>query len=155
MVAQRTVGIPQAVTAFSDLLAQQPGRSVGEIQADAAQKLGAMLRSAGIPVREPDGRIPLQGRHLILGVASFSTVDLQLLDELAQALDGSRADAQRVAVFDLQQCRDQHDVARYLPGAFGPVWNTPVLGIWDNGSLARRIDGVAGCRQMLQQEGLL
>jgi hypothetical protein len=155
MAAQWTVAAPQAVASFAALLTHQSGRSVGEIQVDAGRKLGPLLATVGIPLREPNQPLLTHGRQLVLGVASFSTHDLQLLDEIAQAWDQSSTAGARLAVFDLQQCRDQEDVARFLPGEFGPVWNTPVLGVWDDGALTQRIDGVAECRQMLQREGLL
>ncbi|HUQ68033.1 MAG TPA: hypothetical protein VM165_00835 [Planctomycetaceae bacterium] len=114
-----------------------------------------MLRSVGFVIRDPSQPIPAQGRHLILGLASYSQHDLQLLDDLAQAMMLLTADGQRLAVFDVQQCHDQRDVARFMPDGLGDIWGTPVLGIWENGNFQQRVNGVTGCRQTLQQEGLL
>jgi hypothetical protein len=48
-----------------------------------------------------------------------------------------------VEVFDVQDCTGQSDFEQYVPG-IAPVFQTPVVGIWENGKLIAKGSGRAG-----------
>jgi hypothetical protein len=80
--------------------------------------------------------IPSSGSFLLVGVATWSGYDMQLLDEVEAALE--RPD--RVGVFDLQDVHTPDDFAMWIPGLTGVVQG-PVAGLWQHGRL---VDSGAG-----------
>ncbi len=86
--------------------------------------------------------MPNRGRRILLGVASYSLPDLALLDTLNEA-DGQGSIWPRLDVFNVLECKSVQDFERYVPG-LGKVFQTPVVGYWEDGVLKENAWGKAG-----------
>src|SRR5262249_50610849 len=87
-------------------------------------------------------QIPSQGKRLLIGVAPYSAADLQLLDATNEVLAQARGEPIRVDVFNVLECQSMADFDSYLPG-IGPVYQTPVAGLWEEGVLRETASGRA------------
>jgi hypothetical protein len=90
-----------------------------------------------------------EGVRLLLGAAPYSLYDLALLDIIDEKLSegqlatGQPASAVWVDVFSTLACLSHADFGRYVPG-LGNVFQTPVVGIWEEGVLRDRAWGARG-----------
>ena len=89
--------------------------------------------------------------RILIGVASWSRYDLELLDRLHAHVRDCVHPA--IDVFDVDECHNFEDFERYVPG-IGRVFSTPVVGVWRNGVLVSSAWGFKG-RQLLAQNGLV
>jgi hypothetical protein len=127
---------------FSSLLEPRSEMSVAQQQRDAAEQLAGLLRGSRLHLWQPGDPVPSRGRRILLGVASYSLPDLALLDTLNEAhVQGSIWP--RLDVFNVLQCQSIQDFERYVPG-IGKVFQTPVVGYWEEGLLKERAWGKAG-----------
>ncbi|HEV3144311.1 MAG TPA: hypothetical protein VGZ47_10530 [Gemmataceae bacterium] len=96
---------------------------------------------------DPVVAVPIR---VLVGVATYSALDLRLLEIIDRKLEeASRNGATlHVEVFNVLECRDQADFEKYIPG-IGTVFQTPVVGIWENGVLVHRATGAAA-RSLLE-----
>ena len=108
------------------------------------QELPAKLVEAGFRLAQPGAGAR---DRIVLGVADYSRDDLLLLDSI-HANPSVRA---RVEAFLLMACRSQADIEALIP-SIGPVFQNPVVGIWEAGALAECGSGHVA-RSLLQ--GLL
>jgi hypothetical protein len=101
----------------------------------------------------------------VIGVATYSGPDMRLLDlvqqavtrETARTMAGARAPTEeapfgvlglgqrlpeplRVEVFSVLACQSHEDFDLYVPG-IGQVFQTPVVGLWVNGTLSEKCWG--------------
>jgi hypothetical protein len=99
---------------------------------------------AGSPLRlwSPGDPIPRQGQWLLVGVATWSAHDMQLLDAVSQALEGGPTGL-AVSVFNVANCQSADAFEVYVPGV-GSVFHTPVVGLWSEGKLVEKASGRAG-----------
>ena len=77
----------------------------------------------------PGEQPPVRGDRLVVGVATWSGYDMNLLDLIEES-----APALRVDVFDLDTCRSAADIETRIPGT-GHYPNPPYAGLWRNGQL--------------------
>lgn len=82
------------------------------------------------------------GCRLLIGVATWSGYDMQLLDVLAEALSREPAGKPTIEVFDIQECRRVEDFSQYVPGGL-PVLQPPIVGLWQDGRLEWSAEGYA------------
>lgn len=126
------------MTTFHDLF-RQPTRAVGGgFPPDHRRELfpGYVARSPRLHLWSPGDPIPERGERLLVGVATWSGYDLNLLDLIEEAPAGPI----RVDVFDLDTCPDQHAIADRVPG-IGEVVQPPVAGYWVDGRLVETAGG--------------
>ena len=128
---------------FSDLLVGRSDVHPATQQRSARERFPLLLRGSHLL---PWGSVVIEfaPRRTLIGVApGYSRPDLELLDLLNTEL-GRGSDAfGLVEVFDVQECSDQSDFERYVPG-IAPVFHTPVVGIWENKRLVAKASGKAG-----------
>jgi hypothetical protein len=135
---------------FSSLL-EGPG-TPGEQQAAAREQLRSMLAQSKLRYWSPSMAFSLQGERILIGVATWSVFDLNLLDCLQEAL--SRGSRQTVIdVFDADDCKALDDFEPYIP-SIGRVFQSPAVGIWRDGESVLSAWGFAG-RQLLKEIGLV
>jgi hypothetical protein len=99
----------------------------------------ALLVQHGLQLWSPGSPIPEEGTWLLIGVATWSLSDMKLLDRVSQA----NGWAGRVGVFNVAGCSAPSAFEQYIPG-IGPVFHTPVVGLWSDGKLKEKASGKAG-----------
>jgi hypothetical protein len=83
--------------------------------------------------------IPRRGVFVLLGVATWSGYDMQLLDTLQEIMAGKRRDW-TIGIFNAGILTGQEALREYVPDA--PfVFHTPVVGVWRDGFLTDRAEG--------------
>jgi hypothetical protein len=127
---------------FSSLLEARSDLSAGQQQKLALEQFAAILHDSRLHLWKPGDPIHNRGGRLLIGVASYSMPDLALLDALN---DESETDAPwpSLDVFNCQECRSIQDFENYIPG-IGKVFQTPVVGYWEDGVLKEKAWGKAG-----------
>jgi hypothetical protein len=139
---------------FAELLVNPLGRQPADVQAEAAGDFARRVRQSRLHLRCPDEPIPA-GTFLILGAASYSPEELQLLDDIDAMHQKWAADIARIDVFNLLDCHSQQDFRRFLPGLQIDVCQSPVLGTWNDRQLQSVVTGLAATRLRLQAVGVL
>ena len=118
---------------FSELLQPEPGFWPPDQQRRAGEQFPALARSFGFEVRTANQALPHDGNLLLIGLAaSYSRPELQLLDEIAAAME--RTSHYVVGVFDVSQLQQMQDLDNFIPG-LTPVYQTPVVGLWKDREL--------------------
>ncbi|MBY0512691.1 MAG: hypothetical protein K2P78_02125 [Gemmataceae bacterium] len=126
---------------FHDLF-RQPTRRVGSaFPSDRRRELfpGFVERSPKLHLWTAGQPVPEHGPRLLIGVATWSGYDLNLLDLVEEA----PASPVRVDVFDIDSCLDPAILDRYVPGAVAPV-QPPLVGYWNDGRLVEWAAGHLG-----------
>jgi hypothetical protein len=83
--------------------------------------------------------IPRRGVFSLVGVATWSGYDMQLLDTL-QELATAMPDHPVIGIFNAGILTSQEAIQEYVPDA--PfVFHTPVVGVWRDGVLTERAEG--------------
>ena len=121
--------------------------SVAEQQNFAADQLLVLLDKSNFHSLKSKKSILKKGKHLLLGIASYSVSDLELLDTLNNAIMNKTLKIDRVDVFDVRNCRRMEDFEKYIP-SIGKVYQTPVIGIWENYFLKKKLWGYSA-RELL------
>jgi len=121
-------------------------------QASARAQLPSMLAAINLRLWSPSMPINADGERILIGVAAWSVYDLQLLDRL-QAKLACLNRKTIIDIFDVDACRSSDDLERYVPG-IGPMFQTPVVGVWRDGAKVSSAWGAAG-RKLLAEIGLV
>lgn len=79
------------------------------------------------------------GRRLLIGLASYSSYELELAQEIVDRSDQRPKDI-LLQLFDVLDVQDMDDFQSYIPGV-GNVYQTPVIGVWKNGVLTDKAQG--------------
>lgn len=137
---------------FAELLSDQCNRSPAELQDDAASSFSAYVAKSNLRERRPSEPISKR-KHVILGVASYSPQELELLDEI-DANHARWKHAYTVYVFDVSGCQSMSDLERYLPGSQN-VDQTPIVGVWPGNGRARLSTGLRATHDLLESFNLL
>lgn len=121
----------------------------GEQSAYVSSKLPEVLSDTKIAIWEPvsAGRRPTD--LVLIGLAPYSLPDLQLVDAVAQSL-GAGAAAPDVQVFNILTCKSMQDIKLRIPGV-GKVYQTPVVGIWERGTLVKTAKGAEAARLLIER----
>jgi hypothetical protein len=138
---------------FHELLENAGRLEPGPLQLVARQQFASIVKRSHLEPRVVGGPISCDGKYVVIGIASYSPHDLQLLDEV----DGAYAlwkDVAKVAVFDLVECRDMSEVQRFLQNPV-EIRQTPVVEIWEGGRLITFQTGLPKTHKVLQNAGLL
>ena len=123
---------------FRDLLGANNHLPPGEQQRLASQLLPAAVASTRMSMWSPGESFPTSGTRVLIGVVVWSMYDLDLLDDLDPELFGHDS----VYVFDADSCKQMSDFEKYIPG-IGNVFQTPVVGLWQDGELLYCEQGAA------------
>jgi hypothetical protein len=133
----------KAVTPFYDLFLSHRDLLPGEQQRAIEQEFPGVVARTALRWWSPDSGIPAGGTRLVIGVATYSGPDMRLLDLVQEAVtkeDARRMAGARVEVFSVMACKSHEDFDRYVPG-IGQVFQTPVVGLWVNGTLGEKCWG--------------
>ena len=137
---------------FSELLDNKKSLvEPGPLQTRARKQFPSVVQKSHLKPYMPGSEIPSSGKYAILGIATYSPLELQLLDDL-EAISPQWVG--EVAVFDLMECSDHCDMRNHLP-MFAVIRQTPVVAIWDKGELIASQTGLRMTREALQNAGFL
>jgi hypothetical protein len=137
---------------FHELL-DNTGLDPGTSQSAARQKFPLIVTSSHLDRRMLDDPVPVDGKYIIIGIASYSPLGLRLLDEI-EAAYGLWKDVATIAVFDLMECKNVNDVWRFLQKNHD-VRQTPAVEIWDGGEFITFKTGLPATREVLRKAGVL
>ena len=118
-------------------------RSVGhsDPSGESDRRFPAIVRQSPLRLFQPGHPPPTAGTRILIGVATWSMYDLYLLDVVSAGLLRVNGPGPIVEVLNTaDMTRD--DIARIIPG-IGPVFHTPVLGIWRDGGIMETASGAA------------
>ena len=137
---------------FIQLLAPSAIDAPSEQQADARLRFPELVSRSNFRLWRPGDEIPVGGIRLLLGVATYSSSDMSLLDALNERL-GVAAD-ERVDVFNMLDCESPADFDNYIPG-LKRVFQSPVLGVWDDGVPKEALSGKAAADFLIGRYNLV
>lgn len=112
----------------------------GELARSRAREL---LLGTGIVFWDDSSPIPIQNGTTI-GIAFYSLPELELLDRLILIRDSvADSNGKSIIVFDVLRFKTMADFERLIP-SFGPAYQTPIVGIWQDGNLVEKGTGGRG-----------
>lgn len=114
-----------------------------EQQQRARQEFPLLAEQAGFHLWQPGDSIADQGTRFLIGIETASRYDMILLDALADAMVDGRIGEDRIDLFDVAEIKSMADFEHYIPG-IGDVYQTPVVGYWENGVLQQKAWGAGG-----------
>jgi hypothetical protein len=103
------------------------------------QQCSQELRKYSVPfynVQEELPRISDASLRILIGAAFYSLPELELIDAIVPRLQTDDP-AERLQIFEVMSCKSQADFEACIPG-IGKVLQTPVVGIWKNGTLIEK-----------------
>jgi hypothetical protein len=101
------------------------------------------VRNSPFRLWSPGDPIPQRGVFVLLGIATWSGYDTQLLDMLQEAI-ANRNGFPPVALFNAGILTSIEAFERYIPG-LPPPTQMPVVGVWRDGQLVDRAVGRFAC----------
>jgi hypothetical protein len=145
------------MTTFADLprsplLPAPDGAFLGEWQKQLDALFPPVVAASPLRLGTPGEAIQAAGRRLLIGVATWSQSDLQLLDTVADALLAGRLTI-IAEVFNVADCRAPADFEYSIPG-LGRVYQTPVAGLRSDGELSQTASGKAARELIARAVGL-
>jgi|ERR1700733_10600791 len=141
-------GAEKTIKKLADLFTEKSHLPIAEQKDYVRLRLPEMLSGSHLNLWRIGDPVITLPRRVLLGIATWSLYDLKLLDSLAESLDLAHAGEERVDVFDVDEEVDskvllEHHFEKYIPG-IGKVFNTPFVGIWENGVLNQKGSGAEG-----------
>jgi hypothetical protein len=115
-----------------------------------SDRIPAALAGSKIGIWNPEASIPLAGRRTLLGIAPYAPLDLKLLDALCEAMEDPRNQGEQLEMFDILTCTDMRDLQARTP-EIGNVPHTPILGVWENGTLTLRASGAKALQMLVEK----
>jgi hypothetical protein len=149
---------------FRELLDNPSARHPRELQADSATKFPEMVASSKLKLLKPLSPIT-EDAVLLIGVASYSVLDLELLDRLAQNAH-QWSDQFSIYVTDLATVHSIEDLQLYFftpPFWFSrpecsewpPVKQTPIVVVLKADAVVEFRQGVGPCQRLLEDLNVL
>jgi hypothetical protein len=145
---------------FHELLDNPNRIEAGRLQAAARKQFPDVVQRSHLELFKAGQHSPYSGKYALIGIASYSPRELQLLDAVDAAYPDWR-DIAKVAVFDLMECKDPRDVLEHylLYQLTSPsirfVPQSPIVGIWDGAVLLALETGLYDTQKLLRNERLL
>jgi len=109
----------------------------GEELERARRRFPDLVKRSRLDLWGPGDVISREGKRLLIGIATYSLIELYTLDALNEWLESSQG--VKIDVFDLDACISPAEVARYIPEITPKA--TPVLGIWSDGQFVSALQG--------------
>ena len=125
---------------FSEVTKPNPELPAGRQQEMADAEFAAIAQSLGLRIWKPGDAIPSRGRRVLIGVATYSPLDMKLLDGIVPLLSEAKDAAPVVELFNVRDVRSMEDFENFVP-EIGPVLQTPVAALWEGGRLVQSDTG--------------
>ena len=133
------------ITRFLDLLTEQYRLPAEEREEWVTSQLELLLSGSVLNAWHLGDPVPTTGYGILIGIVSWSGYDLRLLDALAQPR--TVRGRERIDVLDIDAAgRSSGSYAyfdRLIPG-IGKIYQTPIVGVWNDGALMQKGSGAAG-----------
>jgi hypothetical protein len=133
---------------FRELLSDRVSNDPSEQHRVARVRFPDVARAHGMRLWRPGDSYTTIGERYLLGVAVFSTYDLELLDELSVRINDGRLTPNRLDLFDIDNILRQEDLELYIPGLHGFI-QPPALGVWRDGIVQERSQGFHARQRLL------
>lgn len=138
---------------FIDLLDAQYEREAEDRSKWATAQIEALLSESALHFWSPRGPVPAARQRILIGIVPWSEYDLRLLDALNRVFSDRQKANERVDVFDLDAAARVFGTFDFLqdtiPG-IGKIYQTPVVGIWEDGTLMQKASG-ATARELISR----
>lgn len=137
---------------FKELLDNPDRITAGELQASAQGRFPEMVQNSSLSLRRIGDEMAADKIVAIIGIATWSPLELQLLDEINDSYpmwSGSR----EVFVFDLAACKDYADAVAHLSHPPNSI-ATPMLIIRKDREIIGSSVGIPS-RMLLGEHGFL
>jgi hypothetical protein len=108
----------------------------------ADRHLPGLVAEGPLRMWRPGMIVSDKGTRLLIGAATWSGYDMRLLDLIAEAKRADPQEASIVDVFNTADCRQMSDFRDYIP-TLPEVFQTPVVGVWQDGRLQEAQQGYA------------
>jgi hypothetical protein len=142
------------MNSFADLVANPEGRWPAEVQSEAEREFSHRVKQSHFGLRQRGVEAPA-GLYVVIGVATYSQPEMDLLDELEASHATWRRHGVKVDVFNVLNCKSHQDFQDYLPGFTGHVLQTPIVGIYQDGSLWQVVTNLRAGRKALARVSAL
>ena len=137
------------MTMFTDLLQGDRTLSIGERQRLADERFPTIAAAQGFRLWSPGDPLPPAPTRILIGIATYSRPDLELLDQLAMLRQTLRdPDSVVIEAFNVRTLRSMQDFDSYIPG-IAPVAQSPVAARWSRGRLIDRAKGAQAREALL------
>ena len=138
MNAVRFSSLITAAVIFKNASEPEDWKKPGQNQRDAENRFPALVKTSRLHLYEPDEEeIPKPGKRFLIGAASYSLIEMYILDALNEWLKSGQNVA--IDVFDLSSCTSTYELAKYLPNVRVPA--SPVVQEWCDGELVKTLVG--------------
>jgi hypothetical protein len=137
---------------FHELLDDPIPIEPGILQAQARREFESVVSRSHFRKRVANEPIPT-GNVLVFGAASYSRLELAMLDEIENAHQ-KWEDSWSIYVFDVAVCRSPAELQGYLPQEAIPK-QTPMLQVWNSGILDKSECCLLPIRKVLCNLGIL
>lgn len=128
------------MTSFSQLSTPDAPVDPGRFQRESDARLQAVLEQHGFHLWQPGDPVSPAKVRLLIGVATYSSRDMALLDELASILASVGPETLHIDVFNIRSVKSAAGFGDYIAGLSAPH-QTPVIGIWRSGKLVESASG--------------
>jgi len=152
---------------FHELLDNPNKIEPGKLQADARKDFPGAVRGSHLKLFRKGHCLPHPGKYVLIGVATYSPEELELLDQV-NAAHTDWPSSGTVAVFNLLECQNPCQVLEYyghppLPpstgtsgrDSFGQPLQSPVVGIWDGPQFIALVAGLHEAQRLLREQQFL
>ena len=118
---------------------------------EADRLFPTVVRQSSLRLFNPDEPIPTSGTRILLGVATWMTYNLRLLDVIDTGL--SQTDNKDLVIDVVNVGRVmQEELDQLFPG-IGHIFHMPVMGLWRDGILTETASGGAACDRVAKMFG--
>ena len=137
---------------FAGLLSPNGDLAPGELQRLAFEQFPTLVESSHMNMWRHGEDLP-KSRNvdvLLIGIASYSLYDLELLDALKEQVLEMHNE---IYIFDVAAIVDSKDFEEFFPG-IGRVFQSPIIGLWKQNELKEKLSGVAARNWLIERYGM-
>jgi len=126
---------------FAGLLSPSGDLAPGELQQLAFEQFPTLVESSHMKMWLRGEDLPKSSTVdvLLIGIASYSLFDLELLDALKDQVPRTHCE---IYIFDVAAIVDSKDFEEFFPG-IGRVFQSPIIGLWKQTELKEKLSGAA------------
>ena len=116
-------------------------KEIEDFQRGTSERLLQAIRESNFHPWYPGQPFKQTGMRVLVGISTYVPTELRFLDCIAK-VKGHFEDI-HLDVFELSLCQSQEEIDACFPG-IGPVFQTPAIGVWEDGQLTQTGSNVLG-----------
>lgn len=129
---------------------------VAKWQQQAKERFSPLVMERGLILWSAAADADCIGGRIVIGAATWSSVDMRLLDELADTVSAGRAGDDRIEVFHFDEnanaAATQADLDGRIPGLkLSSIFEPPIVGWWQDGAHRRSLWGFEAVRFLIER----